>query len=108
MLDSTKVVIAFPDKYVDVSGLGIYTVTGKTSITLHVNSVNLNAKNITKWSFGAVDIDTMTLVNEWKWNTGDIIINGLDSSKSYAIIGNFASDNTISETPIYETDFTIS
>lgn len=108
MLDSTKVVIAFPDNYIDVSGLGVYAVTGKTSITLHVNKDNLYAKNITKWSFGAVDIDTMSLVNEWNWNTEDAIVSGLDTSKTYAIIGNFASDNTISETPIYGTDFTIS
>ena len=50
----------------------------------------------------------MTLVNSWKWNTEDVLVSGLNSSKSYAIIGNFASNNTISEVPIYETDFTIS
>lgn len=107
MLDSTKVIVAFPGSYIDVSNIGIYTVTGKTSITFHVDVNNVNAKNITKWSFGIVDIDTMTLVNTWQWNTEDVIVEGLDSSKTYAIIGNFASDTTISEIPIYETDFTI-
>ena len=108
MLDSTKVVVANPNSGIDVSDVGVYTVTGKTSITLHVNKDNVINKNINKWSFGVVDINTMTLVNSWKWNTEDVLVSGLNSSKSYAIIGNFASDNTISEVPIYETDFTIS
>ena len=107
MLDSTKVVVADPSG-IDVSDVGVYTVTGKTSITLHVNKDNVINKNIDKWSFGVVDINTMTLVNSWKWNTEDVLVSGLNSSKSYAIIGNFASNNTISEVPIYETDFTIS
>ena len=108
MLDSTKVVVSNPNSGIDVSDVGVYTVTGKTSITLHVNKDNVINKNINKWSFGVVDINTMTLVNSWKWNTEDVLVSGLNSSKSYAIIGNFASNNTISEVPIYETDFTIS
>lgn len=110
MLDSTKVVVAFPNDYIDVSDIGIYTITGKDSVTLHVDVEKANAKKATKWSFGVVDIDTMSLVNEWKWNTKDVIVSGLDQSKTYAIIGNFANDSattTISQL-IHGVDFTIS
>lgn len=108
LLDYTK--ITMDGSNTDISDFGIYVVTGKDSITLHVNVENANAKNAMRWSFGVVDIDTMSLVNEWKWNTEDVIVSGLDQSKTYAIIGNFANDNPA--TPIlpliHGVDFTIS
>lgn len=110
MLDSTKVMVAFPDSYVDVTGVGVYTVTGRDSITLHVDTEKATAKKAIKWSFGVVDVETMSLVNEWKWNTEDVIVSGLNQSKTYAIIGNFANDSPA--TPIlpltHGVDFTIS
>ena len=110
MLESTKVMVAFPDSYVDVTGVGVYTVTGRDSITLHVDTEKATAKNAIKWSFGAVDIATMSLVNEWKWNTEDVIVSGLDQSKTYAIIGNFANDSSgLPISPLtHGVDFTIS
>lgn len=106
--DYTK--ITMDGSNTDISDFGIYAVTGKDSITLHVNVENANAKNAMRWSFGAVDIDTMSLVNEWKWNTEDVIVSGLDQSKTYAIIGNFANDNPATPIPplIHGVDFTIS
>lgn len=109
--DATKVTISNPDNGLDVSSVGVYTITNKTSITLHVDAEKVNAKNASRWSFGAVDLDTMTLVNTWQWHTEDVTITGLNPSKTYAIIGNFGTANDtmiITAQFIHGTDFTIS
>ena len=110
MLDSTKIMVAYPNNYIDVTGYGVYTVTSKDSLTLHVDVEKANSKNAIKWSFGVVDIDTMSLLNEWKWYTEDVIVSGLDPSKTYAVIGNFANDNPATPIPplIHGIDFIIS
>ena len=106
--DYTKITSAGSNT--NISDFGIYAVTGKESVTLHVDVEKANAKNAIKWSFGAVDIETMSLVNEWKWNTEDVIVSGLDQSKTYAIIGNFANDSQAAPISplIHGVDFTIS
>lgn len=109
--DTTKVEIANNSATgIDVSNVGVYTITNKNSMTLHVDVEKAKAKNASRWSFGAVDLDTMTLVNTWQWYTKDVTITGLNPSKTYAIIGNFgtANDGIALSQLIHGTDFTIS
>jgi 4-alpha-glucanotransferase len=50
-----------------------------------------------------------TVVNNWQWHTTNVTVSGLDTSKTYAVFGNFANDsnNTIQELA-YGEDFEFS